>query len=101
MASERTGWLIPVGSGLRTYVGHPFETLEYDRKTEEAAAFFAADGMTAVERADLLRRCGCKWLIIGPYERELGASEALLLPGTLKSSYRQGEVAIYTVDDPE
>ncbi len=99
MASERSGWLIPAGAGLRVYVGHPFETLEYERKAEGARAFFDAEAMTAAQREDMLRNCGCDWVIIGPYERELGASESMELPAHLSLSYRKAGISIYHLND--
>jgi hypothetical protein len=99
MASEKTGLLVPPRIGARTYVGHPFETLDYEVKRDLATRFFEPQGMDPAERVQLLRGCGCNWVIAGPYETPNG-SEWLEgeIPSLLPMYHAQG-VTIYQVSD--
>jgi hypothetical protein len=92
LASEETGLLIPAFTGLRAYVGHPMETLQYENKLELAGRFFSAHEMTSSEREELLRDCSCAWILIGPYE---GSDPNLQLPDELILRYDREGVRIY------
>jgi hypothetical protein len=92
LASEATGLLIPAFSGLRTYIGHPIETLHYENKLELVGRFFSAHDMTSSEREELLRDCLCDWVLVGPYE---SIDANLQLPEALVLRYERDGVRIY------
>lgn len=92
MASEETGLMIPAVAGIRAYVGHPMETLQYETKAEFAERFFAPDGMTVAERRELIRDCSCDWVLVGPYEH---SGARLKLPDELLLRYDREGVKIY------
>lgn len=97
MASEPTGLLVPPLTGLRTYVGHPFETLDYQTKAALAERFFSAAGMTREERQMLLASCGCDWVFVGPYELDEQQSLFSELPSNLRLRFDRDGVRIYQV----
>lgn len=96
MASEETGLIIPAFAGIRAYVGHPMETLQYDTKVQFAERFFAQDGMTVNQRWNLLRDCSCDWVLVGPYEH---SGSKLQLPDELLLRYDSEGVKIYQYQD--
>ena len=57
----------------RVYVGHWVATLDYETKKKQAEWFFAAPVDDA--RRELLARAGVTYVVVGPHERLLGASE--------------------------
>ncbi|TET83608.1 MAG: hypothetical protein E3J37_05150 [Anaerolineales bacterium] len=97
LASTRSGLLVPPRTGLRTYVGHPIETLDYTQKDEQVKAFFRKDGMTMVERMRFLSECGCDWVIFGPYE---GGEDEAFDPGSLsvlQLEYQEQGIRLYRI----
>lgn len=98
-----TGNLIPVYSGLRSYVGHGPETLDYDAKADRAEAFFIG-ALTEAETAALLdgdclpehpTLCSepVRYVLVTPLERALMMDRSPL--DGMTPIYAQGEVEIY------
>ncbi len=100
--SARTGLLIPPRSGLRAYVGHPIETLAFEAKMDAVVQFFGNGAMTDAERLHMLRTCACKWLIFGPYEKEISPADfnQTFLAG-LHPVFRLGETRVYRLTQLE
>jgi hypothetical protein len=90
-ASEPTSRLVAERSGLRVFLGHPIETLDYERKKAQIEDFFAGE-----RPISWVEQVGCQWLIIGPYEAELGATP-VSGAAALMERYRQGGVQILEV----
>lgn len=95
-SSERTGLIIPARTGLRTFVGHPIETIDYQQKVAIAGAFYSPGAMTGQERLDVLLGCGCDWVFEGPYERLGDDLQADDLTG-LDLVYKNPAVNVYRV----
>ncbi|MBM3144537.1 MAG: hypothetical protein FJ010_06100 [Chloroflexi bacterium] len=92
LSSARSGQLLAARAGLVAYIGHPIETLDYDRKAAQVEAYFSGEN-TLTD----LPACGCDWLVIGPYERASGGTFA---PAGAALVYRNPEVAVYKLDNP-
>ncbi|MDL1902004.1 hypothetical protein FBR02_14695 [Anaerolineae bacterium CFX9] len=103
-----TGSLIPVYSGLRSYVGHGPETLDYDAKAARAEAFFRGE-LSPAERdalldGDCLPRhptlCAApvRYLLVTPNERALMVDDSPLAGWALIHSV--GEAGIYERQSP-
>jgi hypothetical protein len=69
LASPRLGMFVPGQIGARAFYGHPFETIESDKKREMAAAFYRGDLDAVSPRAD--------FIIYGPSEQALGRPQNL------------------------
>ncbi len=97
-AAERTG-LVALGQiGQRVYLAHVIETADYRAKQRLVADFFG-DAMTDVDRRRLLADCGCRLLLYGPYERELGNWDPAGAD-ILQQVYARDGVAIYRLAYP-
>ena len=88
LASEQTSQVLAQKAGLRTYLGHEMETLNYQKKAAEVEAFF--QGKMA-ELASL----PIEWVVYGPLERQLGLN--FEVPANLDLVYDSPELQIYQV----
>jgi hypothetical protein len=70
LASSRLGMFVPGQTGLRAYYGHPFETIEADKKKETVEAFYRGESENAPPVVD--------FIIYGPSEQALGRPSKLL-----------------------
>lgn len=92
LASPRTGMLLPGRSGVRVFVGHPFETIDAEAKEAQAEAFFRGE-MQYEEWQALREQYQIHYLFVGPAERALGDGGERL--PEIAPAYHQGEVTIY------
>jgi hypothetical protein len=88
LATEQTSQVLAQKVGLRTYLGHEMETLNYLRKKEEVAAFFRGN-MPALASQPV------KWVVYGPLERQLSSN--FVAPASLELAYDSPELQIYQV----
>ena len=87
LAAPETGAFIPAFAGQRVVYGHPYETVDADRKKQLVLDFFTG------RSTDALR--GVNYVLIGPREQTLGASDVSDLP--LSEAFRSGQVVLYAV----
>jgi len=92
LAAPETGAFIPAFAGQRVVYGHPYETVEADRKRQLVDDFFA--GKT--DRVTLLRDTPINYVLIGPRERRLGSVDPALLP--IHAVFTSGDVILYAVN---
>lgn len=85
LASPEMGAFVPAFAGPRVVYGHPFETVDADRKQQLVTDFFAGRSLEALR--------GVKYVLLGPRERALGALNMATLP--LNEVYRMGSVQIF------
>jgi hypothetical protein len=91
LGAEDTGRLAAQETGRRVYLGHVMETLHYEDKLEEVAAFYRGE-----LPAGWLSRYPIRWVIYGPYERKIAP---VFQPGAnLELIYEKNEVSIYRVE---
>jgi hypothetical protein len=64
LASEQTSQILAQKAGLRVYVGHPMETLDYQTKQANVQAFFRGELPELASKP-------IKWVVYGPFERKL------------------------------
>jgi hypothetical protein len=95
LAALRTGMLLPGRAGVRVFVAHPFETIDFEAKQAQAEAFFR-DEMSAEEWQRLRNQYNIRYVFVGPVERALGGG-AVHLRG-LEPAFSQGEVSVYYLD---
>jgi hypothetical protein len=94
-AAPRTGAFLPGQAGVRAFAGHPLETVDAERKLDQAAAFFA-DRLPASVWRELRANYGIHYVFASSAEQALGGTrwraqvtaEALLV-------FKQDEVTIY------
>lgn len=90
LSSELTGELA-ARAGLRVYLRHNMETLDYAQKTAWVEAFFRGQ-MTGAWLADT----GCRWVIYGPYE-QWPSQSSLEKQYNLEAVYSDSTVIVYEV----
>jgi len=92
LAAPRTGMLLPGRSGVRVFVGHPFETIDAEAKQVQAEAFFRGE-LTAEEWQRLNAQYRIRYVFVGPTEQALGGGTDYL--NGLVPVFQQGEVSVY------
>jgi hypothetical protein len=92
LAAPRTGMLLPGRAAVRTFVGHPFETIESEAKEAQAESFFRGE-MSDQEWQQLREVYQIHYLFMGPAERALGGGSESVRD--LEPVFRQGEVVIH------
>lgn len=90
LAAPQTGLFIPAHSGRRVFYGHPFETIDAERRAALVRAYFIGDPES--EAGLLLDRAD--YVFVGPRERAL--SGGAFDPGW-PVTYRNEDVSIYAV----
>ena len=88
LASEQTSQVLVQKAGLRAYLGHEMETLDYKTKQVNVKAFFQGKLPELVSRP-------IKWVVYGPFERKL--SPRFETPEDLQLVYDFQELQIYQV----
>lgn len=89
------GNYVPRATGHAVYVGHWAETLDFRAKLGEVSDFYTGQ-MTAAQAAAWLHRNHIGYVVIGFYEKRLGAT----LPLPLPLIHSQADAAIYAVPPP-
>jgi hypothetical protein len=90
LAAEQTSTLLAQAAGLRVYLGHPMETLGYPGKQADVENFYLGEVSPG-----WLAGTPVKWVIYGPYERQL--APGFQPPSNLELSYQNEDVSVYAV----
>jgi hypothetical protein len=88
LSSEITGRMITQRTGLTVYLGHIFETLDYEKKSKSVEAFF--EGEISLKQ---LPSCGCQWLVYRKTEDDLDNFDS----STFNLVYQNSEFSIYQI----
>lgn len=90
-SAEPTGAFIPARIGHRVYLGHMFETVEYQAKMTMVEKFFGS-AMSDDARRAVLASCRCRFVFYGPSEKAVGNFNP---PAFLRLVFTNTTVAIY------
>jgi len=71
LASPETGNNIPAYTGRRVVYGHPFETIDADKRKSESISFFS-EGLTKSQVNDYINKRQVDYVFWGPREKKLG-----------------------------
>ncbi|MBN1656776.1 MAG: hypothetical protein JXA93_00165 [Anaerolineae bacterium] len=91
LAPPDVAHLVPAWAGNRVVYGHPFETIDADKKKAAAGAFFEPATASAT-RAEIVARYGVRYVLVTP-----AVSIPALLPG-IELVWASGKVSIYRVE---
>lgn len=80
LASPDSGLLLPAYANIRVIYGHPFETIQADKRQQETNSFFSGSWGDN-ERMTYMDQMGVDYVFYGPREQALGAD--LQIPGWL------------------
>ncbi len=87
LASPRVGMFVPGQTGLRTFYGHPFETIQAGAKKAQVDAFFKGEISQVTPPAD--------YIFYGPTEQALGRPQLL---AALPVVFSTEQVTIYKIE---
>ena len=91
VAPAGSGQFIPAWAGNRVVYGHPFETIEAQRKEAEVVHFFSPEA-TEEERRALLNRYDVRYVLHLPAGNALDGRALRLTP-----VWSEGEATLYRV----
>lgn len=91
LSTAPSGLLIAQKTGLRVYIGHEMETLDYTSKSQLVSDFYQGRA-----ESDWLTATSVKWVLYGSYERELYGGRFVIIPG-LEVVYQSEGITIYRV----
>ena len=92
LCAPQTGMFVPAWAGQRVVYGHPFETVDAERRKAQVEAYWAGE-MSLVERGSFLEKNSVGYVLVGP--RELDIGHWTLDIGKLV--FEAGDVRIYEV----
>lgn len=90
------GNIVPRFSGNTVFIGHWAQTVDFDRKAQEAHAFYTGT-IQATDRAAFLTRERIAYVIVGPLERRYGAPYVLVGDPLLAPAFANDDITIYRV----
>ncbi len=96
LCAPETGMFVPAWAGQRVVYGHPFETVNAERRKAQVEAFWAGE-MTTLEREVFLRENRVRYVLVGPRELALGAGE-LGSRGAGDLVFETDDVRVYRVN---
>ncbi|HJW82971.1 MAG TPA: hypothetical protein VJ754_01585, partial [Anaerolineae bacterium] len=97
LCAYATGNYLPARTSARVFVGHGPETIHLAEKLPLVAKFYAPETDDAWRRA-FLGEWGIDWVVVGPFEHELGTAD-LSGKSYLQLLYDAGGYQIYRVSE--
>jgi len=96
LCAPQNGMFVPAWAGQRVVYGHPFETVDAERREVQVEAYFAG-AMSTAERESFLQENRVGYVLVGPRERVLkgGGVET----GDWPVVFEAGDVRIYQVGE--
>jgi len=98
LCAPQTGTFVPAWAGQRVVYGHPFETVDAERREAQVEAYWTGE-MNAADREAFLQKSRVGYVLVGPRELEMGG-------GRLKTPVPEGEtvfeaqnVRLYRIDE--
>jgi hypothetical protein len=95
LASPEMGLFIPAWAGNRVLYGHPFETIEAEKKRTLAEMFYQAQTGESIRRG-IIEDHHITYVFYGPRERDLSGGQLETIP-MLSEAYINPGVTIYQV----
>ncbi len=98
LCAPQTGMFVPAWAGQRVVYGHPFETVNAERRKAQVEAYWAGK-MSPAERDGFLRENQVGYVLVGPRELEIGdwGLEIAEFEGELV--FEGEDVRVYDVSD--
>ena len=98
LSTYESGNRLPAFAGVRVYVGHGVETVDFHAKRARAGAFFCG-GMEDSSRQALLARAGIDYVWVGPSEQQAPCTPFQPEALGLRPVFSQGSYTIYRVTE--
>ena len=97
LCAPQTGMFVPAWAGQRVVYGHPFETVDVERRKAQVKAYWAAR-MSRAERESFLRENGVDYVLVGARELEIGDSGLRIGELVGRPVFEAEQVRIYRVN---
>ena len=100
LCAPQTGMFVPAWAGQRVVYGHPFETVDAERREAQVKAYWAGE-MSRADREAFLRANRVGYVLAGPRELEIG--DWRLEVGELEGEmvFEAGDVRVWEVGGRE
>ncbi len=95
LCAPQTGIFVPAWAGQRVVYGHPFETVNAERRRAQVESYWAGE-MSAAEQESFLRENRVGYVLVGPRELEIGNWE-LGNSGLGDLVFKAGNVRVYEI----
>jgi hypothetical protein len=96
LCAPQTGAFVPAWAGQRVVYGHPFETVDAERRKAKVVAYWSGE-MSPTEQETFLRENRVRYVMVGPRERALGAGGQSSL-GTADVVLEVDDVRVYAIN---
>jgi hypothetical protein len=97
LCAPQSGTFVPAWAGQRVVYGHPFETLNAERRKEEVETYWRG-AMGPTEREDFLRTHHVRYVFLGPRERALNVDGPITSEGSTVAFKTEG-VKVFEVSE--
>ena len=104
LCAPQTGMFVPAWAGQRVVYGHPFETVDAERRKAQVEAYWSGE-MSPAEQGSFLRENRVGYLLVGPRELEIGERRLEIGDWRLETTqltgepvFEAGDVSVYEVD---
>jgi hypothetical protein len=92
LCAPEMGIFVPAWAGPRVVYGHPFETVDAERREQQVMDFYRGE-MSAAEQAEFLADARVAFVLVGPREQALGQ---VVAPG--EPVFQADTTSIYQTD---
>jgi hypothetical protein len=97
LCAPETGMFVPAWAGQRVVYGHPFETVDAERREAQVRAYWAGE-MSLAEQASFLRESGVDYVLVGPRELEIGDWGLMIGEQMGRPVFEAEQVKVYKVN---
>jgi hypothetical protein len=99
LCAPQTGMFVPAWAGQRVVYGHPFETVDAERREAQVQAYWAGE-MEPEEREAFLRENRVRYVLEGPRELKIGNWRSDIEGEKRELVFVADGVAVYRVSGP-
>ena len=98
LCAPQTGTFVPAWAGQRVVYGHPFETVDAERREAEVAAYWTGE-MDAADREAFLEENRVGYVLVGPRELEMGGGRLKIAEMDREPVFEAQGVRLYKVNE--
>jgi hypothetical protein len=97
LCAPQTGMFVPAWAGQKVVYGHPFETVDAERRQAQVEAYWAGE-MDPAEQESFLRENRAGYVLVGPRELETGGWRSEIGDWRLEIGEIEGELVFEAED---
>jgi hypothetical protein len=96
LCAPQMGLFVPAWAGQPVVYGHPFETVDAERRKAQVEAYWSGE-MSPAERESFLRENRVRYVLVGPREMEIGDWRLEIVGLEERPVFEAGDVRVYKV----